>query len=140
MNLNLLLLRDSVPKYSPLPGKKPGREQTPWSPSRRLHFPARHVAAGTPGDEGRWEISRSVSPRVCLPYTHAELHTHPLADLHRGQRTDDRVGPRSIARTSAEGICLAELRARHAHPVGGRALPPLCYAVPSKATLQRNGK
>ena len=81
---DLFILKDSVAKYSPLPGKKPGQELTPWSPSHRLHFPAQHVAAGTPVEEGEWDASRHTFVRFHCPYTWAGLPTHPLTDLHRG--------------------------------------------------------
>lgn len=66
MHSDLFVLRDSAAKHSPLPGKKPGQELTPWSPSHRLHFPAQRVAAGTPGEEGEWDTSRSISISIYL--------------------------------------------------------------------------
>lgn len=93
LNPNLVILRDSVPKYSPLPSKKPGRELTPWSPGHTLHFPAQHVAVGTPGGGRRMRKEQSISIHFHLPYTHVGLHTASHSSSEEADGSDNLMDP-----------------------------------------------
>lgn len=98
--------------YSPLLDKRPGREQTPWSLSHRLHFPAQHVEAWTPGGEREF-----IKPSLCFPVT-----SHSCG----ASRT-------SSHRPSGHGTAMG---CSYMHPVGRKTLVPLRQPCPCMLTLR----